>query len=180
MATNKLSIYVNTMVFTIIAGIVSVMLLLVLLFGSDFGTQYAPLIVTIEAGLLLVIIISIVRIYSYERRLESLQSTTMQNRLAIKSCPDYWTMSNESGENGPTCLNNYSMPTEDGGSVSYNIVTGNEYDTPAGTPPTLTQLKLREYDGKPLSQICPGVATVNAPWTELRAACDSFRIAVDT
>lgn len=85
--TRKMSYY-NTLIFTIIAGIVSVCLLLLLLF-KDFK-KYLPFIVTLEVGIFAIIATCIITIFVNESVLNKLKKQ-MGYQISFTSCPDYYT-----------------------------------------------------------------------------------------
>lgn len=171
MAESKLSVYINTMVFTIVAGVISLILLALLFLGSDLTQRYAPLIITIEVGLLAIIVIAIVRIIMYERRMEKLQKNSIDNLLAVKSCPDYWTMS-ESREDGVVCNKMYEMPRDDDDPMATRV----RYEM-QGTSSTV---RLKDFTNKKLGDLCAAVGRQESPWTDVRAVCDSFQVPSDT
>lgn len=86
-ATRKTS-YFNTLIFTVIAGIVSIILLLLLLF-KDFK-KYLPFIVTLEVGIFAMIIWCIIQIYINEYALDKLRKN-LDYQLSFSTCPDYFT-----------------------------------------------------------------------------------------
>ncbi len=86
-ATRKTS-YFNTLVFTIIAGIISI-ILLVLLFFKDFK-KYLPFIVTLEVGIFAMITWCIIQIYINEYALDKLRKN-LDYQITFANCPDYFT-----------------------------------------------------------------------------------------
>lgn len=165
---NKMTLYLNTMVFTVMAGVVSLMLLLLLMTGSELATEYAALIITLELGLVAVIIAAILRIYWYERRLSRASKNGLENQLAVKSCPDYWTMK-EARDGSTSCVNTYTTPVAAGAGAMAPVTT---FKTQA----TKDVVQLSDYNNKPIRTLCPMVKELNAPWTEVRAVCDSYRV----
>jgi hypothetical protein len=152
-------IYINTMVFTIIAGILSAALFVLLWMGSDMVREFAHLIITIELGLLIIIISAVIRVYRYEKRLAQEQGNTLKNAIAVKLCPDYWTMHEKNGNR--SCTNSYTTP--DGASTYVFQGKSNKLD-------------LSVFDGSKVATVCKAVAEQNSPWTDVRAACDSYNI----
>lgn len=85
----KRSLYINTLVFSIIAALISVSLLVLIFFVAGArGFIYA--IVTTEVGLIAVIIAAIVRIYMYERKLKKEADQGNSVIVNIDTCPDYF------------------------------------------------------------------------------------------
>lgn len=100
--TRPAQTYVNTLVFSIISGMVSVALLLTLML-SDSLSAYMFVIVTIEIGLLLIIINAMYRVIAYERNMRNAINNASKNSFAADNCPDYYTMRFSS--TGNTCAN---------------------------------------------------------------------------
>lgn len=86
-ATRKTS-YFNTLIFTILAGIIS-LILLVLLFFKNFK-QYLPFIITLEIGIFSMIAWCIIQIYINEKLLNKLRKN-LDYQISFNSCPDYFT-----------------------------------------------------------------------------------------
>ena len=157
--------YVNTMVFCIIAGIISVMLLVLITTASERVRAYSPFIITIEVGLVLIIVAAVVRLIMYERTQLKSSKLGAQNRLSVNTCPDYWTRT------GNTCVNGFNSLANP--SVTYQI-TGT---ADANKSEMRTTLSLDDYNNKTIQDACTHVAAhVQAPWTDVRAVCDSYRI----
>lgn len=108
MADNKKKIsYFNTLIFTILAALFS-LLLLVLLFFKGFK-QYLPFIIVLELGIFIIILICITQIILNERN-----SALLKNDIAFKldftSCPDYFIKRNDG--NNELCSNEYIYTDE--------------------------------------------------------------------
>jgi hypothetical protein len=85
--TNKVS-YFNTLIFTILAGILS-LTLLILLYYKNFR-DFLPFIITLEVGIFGLIIICIFQIIYNEIFLNKLKKN-MQYVMDFNTCPDYYT-----------------------------------------------------------------------------------------
>lgn len=168
MASSKFHLYFNIFVFTIISGIVSLFLMLLLIFGSSSVTKYTTLIITVEVGLIVNIIVALFRIYKYERKLDKLAQNSMDNLLTVKTCPDYWTTKEVGG--AKHCDRQYVLPP----SADDNNLTGGILAM-QGSRDTLN---LSEFDGQSMSTVCSKVNTLNTPWTDVRAACSAFNISM--
>jgi hypothetical protein len=166
---NQTRQYVNTMVFAIIAGIVSLILLVLIFYASDLVNEYNPLIITIEVGLILIVAIAIYRIIANERAALKRSKNGVLNRLTVNTCPDYWVKTK-----GTQCINSFFSPTTP--HVQYYIT---------GSPPLATSdaskdsqtIDLADYTDKKVSEVCAQfTTTLKAPWTDVKAVCDSYRI----
>lgn len=85
---NRKVSYFNTLIFTIFAGIVS-LILLVLLYFKGFN-QYLPFIIALEVGLFGLILLCITQIILNELFLDKLKKN-MAYTMEFNACPDYYT-----------------------------------------------------------------------------------------
>ena len=86
MGTN---LYTNTIVFSIVAGVVSLILLLMIIYvPSTRGFVYG--IATIEIGMVAVIITAIVQISNYENNLKKVAAQGANYLISVDTCPDYF------------------------------------------------------------------------------------------
>lgn len=160
MATKNQSQYINTMVFCIVAGIISLMLLLLVFNSSDAVRAYTPLVITIEVGLIIVIIAAIWNIIAYERSIDSAAKNSFNARLNVTSCPDYWT------QDGLVCTNSYSPSPN----VKYTMLGTSTLDSKVS-------FSLSNYNNYSISQACSNVFYKNlSPWSQVDSVCGSFRL----
>ena len=82
-------LYINTIVFAVIAAVVSLALLAVIIFVADART-FAYSIVTFEVGLIIIIIAAIVQIVRYEKRLRKEAEQGNAYIVNVDTCPDYF------------------------------------------------------------------------------------------
>lgn len=156
-------IYVNTLVFSIVSALMALALLMLLIWGPSQVRDFAFLIVTVELGLVCVMVASIIRIYMYERSLRKKAETAKRNLVMVDTCPDYWTATNT--PTGTLCKNTYTAPRAT--NVSY--VFG---DDASGMP---KQINLTEMSRQKLPSICEKVNTYNKiAWTDLKSTCSSY------
>lgn len=187
--------YVNTLVFSIIAGLVSIALLVALIMSPAVG-DYAYIVVTVEIGLVLIIVHALYRILSYESSMRRAASLTSKRQIIADTCPDYFTTGYDM--NGSISCTNLFRGTDNTGkqflmayvpSSAYykdsmgNIVfTGNSADR---------VIKLSDFEGKTFDEGCkvvqgrgvdadnkdsqPQVANnFTIPWSDLRPKCDAI------
>ena len=86
--TTKKTSYYNTLIFTVISGIVSVCLLVLLMF-KDFR-KFLPFIITLEVGIFAIIATCITTIFLNESVLDKLKKQ-MGYQISFSNCPDYYT-----------------------------------------------------------------------------------------
>lgn len=167
-------VYLNTMVFAIVSGIVSLVLLLALVYVPAV-TKYSILILTVQVGLVLIVVQAMVRIWWYARKSGDKTDTSNRNTLAVGFCPDYMvaTAIDTSAGGGTTCANLYS-----GSNVPIWKGTGVKTD-----PAAPASVKLALLDVKPVADVCSAAdqrnppasllsaSTASVPWTELRSRC---------
>ena len=165
--------YINTMVFAVVAGIISLMLLVLILNASDMVRNYSPYIITVEVGLVLIIGLAIYRIIVYEQSLKKESDNSTNNKLNVDSCPDYWTRFS-----GNKCINGYQTP---GGPI---IRIDGRSDNPSSNILTKSSvIDLTEFNNKTIASVCNRVRFDNTkaneipgPWTDVRSVCDSYRL----
>lgn len=169
-------VYLNTMIFAILSGIVSVILLLALVFVPATAA-YGPLIMTVQIGLIAIILAALLRIWWTWSRLHQENGVDVRNVMAVGSCPDYMVAKSEGASGGTMCYNNYEGV--DGGiSAIWTGTPGNN------TAPASVDLSM--LDKKPFQDVCVAVASDDpdpgllnsavdtVPWTEVVARCRTF------
>jgi hypothetical protein len=162
--------YINTMVFAIIAGIVSLMLLLMIMLASDSIKEYSVFVITVEVGLTFVIVAAIVRIVARERAAYKSARNGLANKLAVDTCPDYWMRNNDlctsAYQSQDPTLHGVPTPT-----FYMNGQTGTTVD-----PPRILHLNLSDYNNKSIADVCDKTKALGYSWTDVRAVCDSYRL----
>ncbi len=183
--------YINTLIFTIIAGIVSVGLLVIILYANVDEYKYA--LITIEAGLIGVIVYALVRIYINESAAARMASNAHKNSLLAKNCPDYYTVIN-SAKSGQMCNNTFKGITPTG--VPFVMVyTPTARFTQNGTNhvvfhgnPADASIDIKKFEDKQVQEACLYVAgrpiegdpdtkssnNYSIPWTDMRSKCDGL------
>lgn len=177
--------YINTMVFAVIAGILSLMLLLLIIYASDTVAQYSVFIMTVEGGLILVIAFAIYQIIAYERRNANQTKDGTQNMLSVSTCPDYWTMQGD----GVTCQGQVMSGRDQRGQYWRYTVLGT--NLPSQLPDHITprSVSLSSLDNVSVARACDFLSTSkqpapkqndplvsDVPWVDLRSVCDSYRL----
>jgi hypothetical protein len=164
--SNEYQVYVNTMVFAIIAGVASLLLLLAAVYVPAVSA-YGVLVVTVEVGLLFIVLQAVVRIVMYERRLRRESRFAASNIVAVETCPDYFTARHDE-KGGVVCENTYESPD---GRTTITFPDG---------PP---RVDLTTFDSQVLSEVCQTVSPTdpadplyNVPWTDMRGKCSSYNL----
>lgn len=160
--------YTNTVAFALFSGVVSGVLLLVLMLAPESIKGYTVLMVTVQVGLLFVVGWALVAILLQQRRARRDQEYALDNKLAVLTCPDYWTLQDDSmGGTKGVCVNRYVAPPSVGQRVGDKIIF-------SATQSTNQTVELAAVNGKSLPDACAVADRLNAPWTDLRAMCDSY------
>jgi hypothetical protein len=97
--------YFNTLIFTIVAGIISLLLLLALFF--EVGRDYAYLIVMVEFGIFSIIGVCIYQIIVNEARIAAAK-TQSYNKISFQKCPDYFQQITDAN-NASYCKNGFNI-----------------------------------------------------------------------
>lgn len=175
-------VYINTMVFAIVSGVVSLILLLALAYVPSVG-EYAILILTVQIALLLIVVIALARIWWFGSQSAARTDLSNRNTLSVGFCPDYMvaTANDSSNGGGTTCQNRYA------GSKTKIWTGSTDTKDPKDTPDVV---KLAPLDGQSISSVCQAAndqkqppasgllssSTANVPWTELRSRCSTVGI----
>ncbi len=158
----KRNLYLNTVVFCLIAGVFSALLLVLLLFGGEAGSRMTTFVVTSEIGIIGVVIYAIIKVVTAERRARRETQNRMDNLIAVSTCPDYWTLS------GTKCLNSYTAPVrmdgDDGTRVDYTL------------PGKNASINLADFDRQTLGKVCSKVREQETAWTDLQTVCGTNRL----
>ena len=196
---NKKTSYFNTLVFTIIAGIVS--LCIMGLFFFDIGKEFMVFLIALEVGIFSIIAFTIFKIYKYEK---DIQSKGGALTMSFDECPDYYVKRDVGGKD--YCFNEYHMQDVDGTNTIVKIqplsIAGTQVPMNQGTitasdsvdaqDPLYAKFELRKLQNDitiPSSeQKCSLVYSVprtsqytatyshipDLPWTYARSRCQSF------
>lgn len=199
MVSDAYRMYVNTMIFTIVSGVLSLILLLALIYVPSMA-EYSILILTIQIGLLLIIIQALIRLWRERRKRDNNAKVSALNTLRVGFCPDYMVAGQD--PNDPTntatiCYNTYDgTPT---GQKIWNDTNSTDILGNSGKPTTIKPpsvgFSLAKLDGALFSNVCETIndpssqpplltsstnsvqdvtCTAGVPWTELRSRCTTF------
>lgn len=180
----KRGLYMNTLVFCLLGGLISLGLLAVLVYGGSSTKALAPFIITIEIGLIGIVIYAIVVISRNNARALNQARNAADNLIAVRSCPDYWILSTKTGvstgsdddddaapaaapgSGKPVCLRRYISPsTTDGTAVTTDIyVVQGKKDT----------LALGDIHNTSLRNVCSTIQNEGAAWTDLSPICNAY------
>ena len=99
--------YFNTLVFTIISGIVSLAILIFMFFKP--AAKLYPFLITVEVGIFLIIIITITQIIIAEKERDKYKNKK-NFTINFTTCPDYYIEKNV--DNKKICSNEYIVEDE--------------------------------------------------------------------
>lgn len=156
--------YMNLLVFSVIAGIVSIVIMVIMLaLGGTNSTirKLTPVIVTIETGLLLIVANAIYTSVKHIQALRNASDQHMNTRLQVSTCPDYWTLTSNDSKGNKVCTNTFKDPTNP--KVTYTI---------SGSPRSKRQVRLSDYNELTVREVCEKVKKeVKSPWHAIDAMC---------
>lgn len=121
--------YFNTLIFTIIAGIISLLLLLSL-FSDKVKEKAFYFIIAVEIGIFSVVAICIFQIISNEAKLNALKKN-LEAKIAFTECPDYFIRYDQDGET--YCQNHYTTFDKNGTKYVMRIYPA-DIDVPVSLP----------------------------------------------
>lgn len=124
--------YFNTLIFTIITGVLSLGILGLLLY--DIGKDFVFFIVTLEAGIFIIIGYCIYRIISHEKAKEK---ASQEDRYVVNfdTCPDYYVKRMVGDKE--YCFNDYTVKDETGKTYIMKVYPMEVNGTPIQIPPTI-------------------------------------------
>ena len=165
----KKRLYLNTLIFCLVGGVVSIALLMLLVYGGGTASSFVPLIVTVELGLLSVLIYALVVIIKNERKDRDRANNATDNIVAATKCPDYWTVSSDPADSSKSvCVRRYVAPPSTDGineSTSIFVVQGQD-----------DRVALADYNNKAIGAVCQGVRAEKTPWSDLTPLCNAYRV----
>lgn len=181
-------LYINTMIFAIIAAIVSILLLVMVLFVPEVRV-FTIGIATLEAGLIAVIVYSIVSIFEYEAMLKKKAKAGAKQLVTVDACPDYFAnVMSPSSPNDVLCKNGY--PSLDGRRryffVKQGCSSGRLDDKSCSLDPKQStsadfSVPLANYKNREVQDLCKEIngidgAFASVPWTDVKARCNSLAL----
>lgn len=194
MSVNSRSSYRNLLAFTIISGIFSLLLVLVLYVSRTKNTTLPHLVmlVTLEIGVFVIILTTIIRIYIAEKKTDNVPQA-----IVYSTCPEFYTKTQLNGKD--VCSNETIVtdPVTQELSIMkvYPVDTGNRiYNLPTTHSTTISN-STPVYDKFYMNQISTDLKSVNEqcdvitkqvtdpklnrlknydaiPWTNVRSQCE--------
>ena len=161
----KQSVYRNTVIFAVVAALVTVILLVVVV-SVPAAANFRLAFLTVDIGLLAIIIYAIVRINRQNTKYDELLQEAGNFKMAVDSCPDYFTTHHENGKT--MCSGVYTSPRRD---VKYTILDANNDPIPDINLSDIHNRRAREVCSIVNSDDFNGVNHQKVPWTEVRAKC---------
>lgn len=167
--SQKRSLYRNTIIFAIVAAIITVAMLGVAVFVPNV-TYFRVMFLTIEIGLLAIIIHALIKIRRHENKIQALMKNAANNVLESNTCPNFYT-SHRTNDGSVICRNEYTSPRH---GTMFEFASRRNRPVP-------DEVMLSDIDGKPVKEMCKivdpsdeGKHNYNVPWTELRTKCDTI------
>lgn len=111
MADSGIHNYLNTLIFCVVAKTITVLVLGLLIVKSI--RKYAIFLLTIEVGLVFIIIYSMVKIARYDKRMSKESEKLRLSSINSISCPDYYVRGPSTTDPSTTvCKNEYATPDQ--------------------------------------------------------------------
>jgi hypothetical protein len=158
--------YINLLVFSVVAGLISIVVMVatVAAAGTDIVRRLAPAIITVEVGLLLIVAHAIYQSVKRVSRLRESEQQQMRARLDVTTCPDYWTLASQDQDGHRVCTNTFRDALNP--RVHY-VISGTHPD-----PEAVRNVHLSEYDDATVREACDKASKeVMAPWHAIDAMC---------
>lgn len=151
--------YVNTVIFCVVMKIVSIVLLGLILLNK-VKESFIYFLITVELGIVVIVILSLVQISKYESRLASEAKNLLKSKINVISCPDFYTRNTDGN-----CVNTYVTPDQ---KFEYKLTQGQN-------------IVLNNYTNKDMEVICKQfnsdafsaqASGQKMPWTDISSKCD--------
>ena len=154
--------YINTLIFCIVAKVVTLILLVLLLF--DIGWQFSWFILTVEIGLVAIIAYTLYKVYAFQKTIDEAAAAASTAPPFLNTCPDYFMMTIQEDTGDRICASKYT--TGDG----HNTY---QFTTPAGTNVPNQDMSSMMDTSKTMSALCTAqnTAITGFSWTDLKARC---------
>jgi multisubunit Na+/H+ antiporter MnhF subunit len=179
--------YWNTLIFTIVASLVSLIILFLLIYYPS-TRDYVVGALIVEVGILTIIIMAIYSAWSTEKKLKEKRDPGTDFNVTLTACPDYFLyMAATSSNVGATCVNGFPS----GSNIYYfakQNCTGVTLTDPSCTLDGSTttagySIDLKNYDQKTVISTCSNVNTTSVaspfysiPWTDVKERCNSLNL----
>lgn len=154
----SMDLYMSTIMFSVVAAVIAVCLLVALIYVPEVS-KYSYAILTLEVGLLCVIVYAVIELYRYEKTIQQFNRNISTTILSTSSCPLFYTL----GSN-QMCVNSNVTPTH-----VYSFLN-------PGDATNLPNISLKDFDKKNARDACKTLYGVhsNVPWVDLRTKCEGL------
>lgn len=155
--------FINTLIFALISSTISVVILLLMF--VDSMSEYFPLLIVIEIGLISIIIWSLASIVNYDVQVKGKIEATKEERFNLKKtgmCPDYFKIQTLN-ENSVRCLGTVELQDSHTGVVR-------KYELSPGS------LDVKTMDEQTQGKFCQDnfKNDQSFAWTEMKSLCDTL------
>lgn len=161
--------YMNTLIFSIVAKAVCVIILGSLIFEAT--KPYIAFLLTVVVGLLLIIIAAMYAVITYNNELAKKKLELADLKIINASCPDYY--KRDVDDNGNVvCLNDYNTPDNE---IEYKFVLEKPEEQESINTINIDTL----FNDKNLKDTCEtqfsgSSVYTKIPWTSLKPQCPSY------
>lgn len=153
--------YLNTLIFCVVAKTVTVFVLGALFLHAV--RPYAIFLLTIELGLVVIVIWSLIKIRNYDKRMAKEAEEIINSAVNSVSCPDYYVRSVDEEDIGTVCLNGYTTPDE---KYEYKFKGDASIDAIH-----IDQMFLKQNLGGACAIVDANSSLTSIPWTDIRSKC---------
>lgn len=168
-SSQQSSVFRNTVIFSVVAALIMVVLLVVVI-AVPGASRFRVGFLTVDIGLLVIIIVAISRINSHNSQMAQLMQNAANTKMTVDTCPSYFTTKRVEGN--VMCAPSYLAPRSN---VMYTFLDGS--NNPLG------EFRLSTFDGHTAKDVCTnvnstsydGVDQTRVPWTDLRAKCNTLQ-----
>jgi hypothetical protein len=165
--------YLNTIIFCIVAKTITVFILAFLV--NEKVRWFSFFLLTIEVGLIVVIITSLITIARYDKRMGKMANDLRTSVLTNIDCPDYYVRGISPTSSNVECRDGFTTPDN---RFTYSFTNSNIFPDRTDRYASIRTIDLdANFNNKSFTTACDtltgsNVGYSNISWTDLRSKCE--------
>lgn len=166
--------YLNTLMFTVVAEAISVLIIGLLAFEAI--SPYSAFLLTLEVGLIIVIIWTLYAIKRYQDKMNKQFKILQETKVFNVPCPDYFVRDSDDDGN-LLCKNGYTTPDR---RITYTFFPDRNADKESDAFRKISTIDMKNtFEDKSLQDVCKSQFKddgdfVNIPWTSIKPNCPNL------
>jgi len=155
--------YINTLIFCIIAKATSLLLFILLLFRPGWAINW--LILTVEIGLIAIIVYTLYQLYAYQKAIDEAAAAVAKAPAMLDTCPDFFVRSVQDETRDLLCNSTYTTPDQ---KYTYTFT-----QTSGGEAIPTQNMSAMVNSSRTLNELCTSHISKVAgfSWSDLKSRC---------